>query len=843
MRRRAAATRRPSKGMVGDFTRGMNRGSLEALHFLCWAVQTNQEPDVIFVCASRCPDLSACGPDVGHFPPLHLGAGYGHVDAMHTLLELGARVDAVDRSKRTALHVAVQNGQADAVRLLVAARANLEARDWFGRTPLHHACNGAHVDGLSNIMAHLLLLAGANVHSLDECSCTPTMLAMDNERLMKRILLVGPRPSRETARLYAAKCTESSDSERLLEILAKRGWAPAPSDSNGGGGDSNGGGNHREGGVRDRDSDEDDCTAALASFFDGRDDNRGGRCEDLPLHEAIMTEDVRFVVELLEVGEDPNALNRSGWSPLHVATRFDVAMVEALIDAGANVGLRRPRCGSTALHMSAMKGRVEVTEALLAADLSNNGDNSACGSTAAARVAPYSSVTGGGAASAPNATTADGKFGHPSSMVDAKDYGGKCPLHLAAINGTSTGVVEALLRAGADVNSRDEADRTPLIYAATASTTGAIKTGVVKALLEAGASPDLKDANGETALHKAVLMPAGGVLAALLAGGASPGLGGEKGWTPLHVACEYNARGTVAALLRAGAVPGHCWNEYLRPPLTVACMSGRLGAVELLLPRLSPRQINMRDRMSGADDGGVTPLVAAVWYACEEEEEEEDEALRIVEALLAAGADPTLRAFRGMTPLESVSRGASTKASPTFGPSLVRMLVAAGADVNDVGSTRGCTPLHFACMEGACAEVVQALLDAGADAGAPCAGMRFMTPLQLAGGGGNAEAVEVLIGRPECGGLNAIGCLPSRATALACAVNHGNTEVCRFLLERGANMDLLPSSFLEAGGGKPLNATSLVELAAQCGHLDTMNLLIQAKVFKDNTGAAVGVQG
>lgn len=82
-----------------------------------------------------------------------------------------------------------------------------------------------------------------------------------------------------------------------------------------------------------------------------------------------------------------------------------------------------------------------------------------------------------------------------------------------------------------------------------------------------------------------------------------------------------------------------------------------------------------------------------------------------------------------------------------------------------------------------------------------------------------------------------------RATALACAVKHGNTEVCRFLLERGADMDLLPSSSLEACGGKPLTSTSLVELAAQCGHLDTMNLLIQAKVFKDNTGAAVGVQG
>lgn len=46
-------------------------------------------------------------------------------------------------------------------------------------------------------------------------------------------------------------------------------------------------------------------------------------------------------------------------------------------------------------------------------------------------------------------------------------------------------------------------------------------------------------------------------------------------------------------------------------------------------------------------------------------------------------------------------------------------------------------------------------------------------------------------------------------------------------------MDLLPSPKERARYGMASNATSLVEMAAQLGHLDVMKLLIQAKIFKD----------
>lgn len=87
----------------------------------------------------------------------------------HQLLELGARINAIDRSKATALHLAVQFGQSAAVRLLAAAEADLEAQDWSGRTALHHACTYARMNNLDNTMAESLVSMGADVHSLDFC--------------------------------------------------------------------------------------------------------------------------------------------------------------------------------------------------------------------------------------------------------------------------------------------------------------------------------------------------------------------------------------------------------------------------------------------------------------------------------------------------------------------------------------------------------------------------------------------------------------------------------------------------------------------------------------------------
>lgn len=66
----------------------------------------------------------------------------------------------------------MQAGQLGAVRLLVECTdVDLEARDWFGKTALHHACDYARMNDLDNTAAFVLIRAGANVHSQDNCWC------------------------------------------------------------------------------------------------------------------------------------------------------------------------------------------------------------------------------------------------------------------------------------------------------------------------------------------------------------------------------------------------------------------------------------------------------------------------------------------------------------------------------------------------------------------------------------------------------------------------------------------------------------------------------------------------
>lgn len=94
--------------------------------------------------------------------------------------------------------------------------------------------------------------------------------------------------------------------------------------------------------------------------------------------------------------------------------------------------------------------------------------------------------------------------------------------------------------------------------------------------------------------------------------------------------------------------------------------------------------------------------------------------------------------------------------NPTIGPRVVRALVAWGANVNELSDTMGVMPLHIACMEGACPEVIEVLLDAGADPCAPAVAEGFLTPPYLAARAGEPRVLRVLVERPGSGGVDAM---------------------------------------------------------------------------------------
>ncbi len=118
---------------------------------------------------------------------------------------------------------------------------------------------------------------------------------------------------------------------------------------------------------------------------------------------------------------------------------------------------------------------------------------------------------------------------------------------IATVNG-SLDAIKALLAGGADPNLRNDAGKTPLMFAAEVG-----EINVVKALLKNKADPNIKqDNSGDTVLHKALasLQPLE-MITALLDGGADPNLANDSGLTPVAAAELHTAAPEVIELLTA----------------------------------------------------------------------------------------------------------------------------------------------------------------------------------------------------------------------------------------------------------------------------------------------------
>jgi ankyrin repeat protein len=241
-----------------------------------------------------------------------------------------------------------------------------------------------------------------------------------------------------------------------------------------------------------------------------------GTPADAPVAVAAMRGDREAVRALLLKGTDVNVALSDGMTALHyAAARNDAQMAEMLLYAGANPKAKTRLNDYTPLHVAAESGSAAVVKILLNAGAEVNAKTSVSGVT---------------------------------------------PLHLAAGAG-NVDSVNALLEKGANPNAREaEWDQTPLIFAAANN-----RPEVITALLARGADPNIASksmtfpaagrggAGGRGAPPANGAAPAAGAPAA--AAGAPPAAGAAPAAAGAAPAAAGGGRGGRGG--RGGAAPAN----------------------------------------------------------------------------------------------------------------------------------------------------------------------------------------------------------------------------------------------------------------------------------------------
>jgi ankyrin repeat protein len=308
---------------------------------------------------------------------------------------------------------------------------------------------------------------------------------------------------------------------------------------------------------------------------------------------------------------------------------------------------------------------------------------------------------------------------------------------LAAAKQGDVGQVRAQLQAGADVNTRDGAQRTALLNAVRGG-----QLPVVRTLIELGANLDLRDFEGRTALMEAARRKEAMPAVDLVAAGADVNLADKDGWTALMFAAKEGTLAAARAIIRS---PKQTTLDALaketsalglaaerdRPALVRALIEAGAGVRK---PEIGGRALQLAAQQGHVDVARTlmeakAPLGFSAWG---NEPALHAAAARgqwqVAEALLEAGIDPDQLDKSGQTALMRAAAGGHDKAvasllrlgaapeladregwtalmhaaaHPSSGSvTAIRELVHAGAAVNRRATPNGKTPLMIAAEKG-----------------------------------------------------------------------------------------------------------------------------------------------
>ena len=438
-----------------------------------------------------------------------------------------------------------------------------------------------------------------------------------------------------------------------------------------------------------------------------------------PLHVAAYLGLTSWVKHLLERGEELNGLS-DGYSALQAAacSGGPLATMELLLKAGADVNAENGT-NCNAFHQWMIRGEVTVEGVQMLLD--HGADPRITSSREHYNGLQYFSTRGEDPAVLELllAHGADINALHPED-------GWKLPaLHVLLMRREVPGpLLEAFVKNNADTNSENAASARPLQMVCTNGQLENLKillqskvleiddpdlhgtTAVheaafsgfnkcVSVLLEHGADPDVPDKLNRTALHTAARRGHVETVRVLLKYSKQPNLLDKHGWSPLFCACLGKEETTALLILDALIalnVPLAEINPLTRSSRTVlrqAADRGFTAVVTKLLALATPDTLSALALNTPDTKKLMTPLHRAAMQGH----------LPIVQSLLSASADPSLRDARSRTPLSLAhSQWSISTKNPSYEPILSQLITAsppaavADADLAAVCAANGSVP-------------------------------------------------------------------------------------------------------------------------------------------------------